>query len=99
MLGIISKPYFTVAVAGTHGKTTTSSMIGHLLKHSGRSCTAFIGGITQNYSSNFLMDKQSKGNQVMVVEADEFDRSFLTLQPDVAVITAMDAIIWMCMET
>jgi len=91
MLGIISKPYYTVAVAGTHGKTTTSSMIGHLLKHSGRPCTAFIGGITQNYGTNFLMDKQSKGNQIMVVEADEFDRSFLTLQPDVAVITAMDA--------
>jgi UDP-N-acetylmuramate--alanine ligase len=91
MLGIISKPYFTVAVAGTHGKTTTSSMIGHLLKHSGRPCTAFIGGITQNYSSNILMAKEPSGEQILVVEADEFDRSFLTLQPDVAVVTAMDA--------
>ena len=85
MLGIISKPYFTVAVAGTHGKTTTSSMIGHLLKHSGRPCTAFIGGITQNYGSNILMAEEPSGEQILVVEADEFDRSFLTLQPDVAV--------------
>ena len=91
LLGIISKPYFTVAVAGTHGKTTTSSMIGHLLKHSGRPCTAFIGGITQNYSSNILMAEEPSGEQILVVEADEFDRSFLTLQPDVAVVTAMDA--------
>ncbi len=91
MLGIISKPYFTVAVAGTHGKTTTSSMIGHLLKNSGRPCTAFIGGITQNYHSNLLMDCEAPGEQIFVVEADEYDRSFLTLQPDVAVITAMDA--------
>ena len=91
LLGIISKPYFTVAVAGTHGKTTTSSMVGHLLKHSGRPCTAFIGGITQNYSSNFLMTEEETGDQVMVIEADEFDRSFLTLQPDIAIITAMDA--------
>ncbi len=92
MLGIISKPYFTVAVAGTHGKTTTSSIIGHLLKHSGRPCTAFIGGITQNYQSNLLMDSEAPPEeQIMVVEADEYDRSFLTLQPDIAVITAMDA--------
>ena len=54
MLGIISKPFYTVAVAGTHGKTTTSSMIGHLLRHSGKPCTAFIGGISQNYLSNFI---------------------------------------------
>ncbi len=91
MLGLISKPYFTVAVAGTHGKTTTSSMIGHLLKHSGRPCTAFIGGITQNYQSNILIGQEPAGEQIMVIEADEFDRSFLTLQPDVAVITSMDA--------
>ena len=91
MLGIISKPFFTVAVAGTHGKTTTSSMIGHLLRHSGRACTAFVGGITQNYHSNFISDRQNKSDQILVVEADEFDRSFLTLQPDIAIITAMDA--------
>jgi UDP-N-acetylmuramate--alanine ligase len=90
MLGIISQPFFTVAVAGTHGKTTTCSMIGHLLKHSGRPMTAFIGGITQNYGSNFLFDEGGSTDQIMVVEADEFDRSFLTLQPDIAVVTAMD---------
>ncbi len=90
MLGIITKPYFTVAVAGTHGKTTTSSMIGHLLKSSNKPCTAFIGGITQNYNSNFISDVQVDQEQIMVVEADEFDRSFLTLQPDIAVVTAMD---------
>ena len=91
MLGIISKPFFTVAIAGTHGKTTTSSMVGHLLKHSNRSCTAFIGGISQNYKSNFVSDQGKSEDQVMVVEADEFDRSFLTLTPDIAVVTAMDA--------
>ena len=91
MLGIISKPFFTVAVAGTHGKTTTSSMIGHLLKHSKRPCTAFIGGITQNYGSNILFDNSNPDKQILVVEADEFDRSFLTLQPDIAIVTAMDA--------
>jgi len=90
MLGIITKPYFTVAVAGTHGKTTTSSMIGHILRHAGKPCTAFVGGITQNYNTNFLSDSRLRDNLVMVVEADEFDRSFLTLQPDIAVITAMD---------
>ena len=91
MLGIISKPFFTVAVAGTHGKTTTSSMIGHLLKHSAKPCTAFIGGISQNYLSNFLSNTAKTEDQILVVEADEFDRSFLTLLPDIAVITAMDA--------
>jgi len=91
MLGIISKPFFTVAIAGTHGKTTTSSMIGHMLKHSNRSCTAFIGGIARNYTSNFLSDPDNREDQVLVVEADEFDRSFLTLMPDIAVVTAMDA--------
>lgn len=90
MLGLISQPFFTVAVAGTHGKTTTCSMIGHLLKHSNKPCTAFVGGITQNYHSNFLSDSTASKDQIMVVEADEFDRSFLTLQPDIAVITAMD---------
>lgn len=91
MLGMIVEPYFTVAVAGTHGKTTTSSMIGHFLKYSGKAATAFIGGITQNYGTNILMDVDGGAEQIMVVEADEFDRSFLTLQPDIAVVTAMDA--------
>lgn len=87
VLGIISKEMFCVAVAGTHGKTTTSSMIAHLLTDTGFGCTAFLGGIATNYNSNVLYGK----NNVVVVEADEYDRSFLTLHPDVAVITSMDA--------
>ncbi len=87
VLGIISEGSFTIAVAGTHGKTTTSCIIAHLLKHSGYDCSAFLGGISTNYQSNVLFSE----NNVMVVEADEFDRSFLTLHPDIAIITSMDA--------
>ena len=87
VLGIISRGQFCVAVAGTHGKTTTSSIIAHLLTDSGYGCTAFLGGIATNYNSNFLLGD----NQVVVVEADEYDRSFLTLNPDISVITSMDA--------
>jgi UDP-N-acetylmuramate--alanine ligase len=87
VLGIISKSMFTVAVAGTHGKTTTSTMIAHILKDSGKDCSAFLGGISSNYHSNVLYGK----NNIVVVEADEYDRSFLTLYPDVAIITSMDA--------
>lgn len=87
VLGIISKGQFCIAVAGTHGKTTTSSIIAHILTDTGYGCTAFLGGITTNYQSNFLLGD----NNVVVVEADEYDRSFLTLHPDIAVITSMDA--------
>lgn len=87
VLGLISKGMFTVAIAGTHGKTTTSTMVAHILKDSGVDCSAFLGGIASNYNSNVLYGKSN----VMVVEADEFDRSFLTLYPDIAVITSMDA--------
>ena len=87
VLGIISKGMFTIAVAGTHGKTTTSSIIAHILKDSGYDCTAFLGGIASNYNSNFLLGNTN----TLVVEADEYDRSFLTLHPDIAVITSMDA--------
>lgn len=87
VLGIISKGMFCIAVAGTHGKTTTSSIVAHLLKDTGYDCTAFLGGITSNYNSNVLFGE----NNVVVVEADEYDRSFLTLHPDIAVITSMDA--------
>lgn len=87
VLGIISKGMFTIAVAGTHGKTTTSSMIAHVLKDSGYDCSAFLGGIASNYNSNVLFGE----NNTMVVEADEFDRSFLTLHPDIAIVTSMDA--------
>ena len=87
VLGIISKGMFTIAVAGTHGKTTTSCIIAHLLKDSGYDCSAFLGGIASNYNTNVLF----ADNNTLVVEADEYDRSFLTLHPDIAVITSMDA--------
>ncbi|RFZ82203.1 UDP-N-acetylmuramate--L-alanine ligase [Mucilaginibacter terrenus] len=87
VLGIISRGMFTIAVAGTHGKTTTSGMIAHILKDSGKDCSAFLGGISSNYNTNVLYGN----NDIVVVEADEYDRSFLTLNPDTAVITSMDA--------
>ena len=87
VLGLISKSMYTIAVAGTHGKTTTSSMIAHILKDSGKDCSAFLGGISSNYQTNVLYGN----NNIVVVEADEYDRSFLTLHPDVAIITSMDA--------
>jgi UDP-N-acetylmuramate--alanine ligase len=87
VLGLISEGQFCIAVAGTHGKTTTSSMIAHILKETGYDCTAFLGGIATNYNSNFLLGD----NDTVVVEADEYDRSFLALHPDIAVITSMDA--------
>ncbi len=87
LLGEISKNTTCLAVAGTHGKTTTSAILGHLLAACNRSVTAFLGGISENYHSNLIC----KGNEFMVVEADEFDRSFLQLSPDIACITSMDA--------
>ncbi len=92
VLGLITSEATTIAVAGAHGKTTTSTMIAHILKASGVDCTAFLGGISKNYNTNLLLSRRA-GDQkeVVVVEADEFDRSFLTLHPDIAVITSMDA--------
>jgi UDP-N-acetylmuramate--alanine ligase len=92
VLGIITQNACTIAVAGTHGKTTTSTMIAHVLKHSGIDCTAFLGGISKNYNTNVLIGnaQDAEGRPVIVVEADEYDRSFLQLYPDCAVITAMD---------
>jgi UDP-N-acetylmuramate--alanine ligase len=87
VLGMITNSSFNICVAGTHGKTTVSTMIAHILRHSGYGCNAFLGGISVNYNSNFWSDRRN----VCVVEADEYDRSFLTLSPDIAVITAMDA--------
>ena len=87
VLGLISKGKYTIAVAGTHGKTTTSSMVAHILKDSGKDCSAFLGGISSNYQTNVLFGE----NDIVVVEADEYDRSFLTLHPDIAIITSMDA--------
>ncbi|WP_242131483.1 UDP-N-acetylmuramate--L-alanine ligase [Aestuariivivens marinum] len=87
VLGLITENTFCLAVAGTHGKTTTTSILGHLLYECNKPITAFLGGISENYNSNFI----SNGTEVTVVEADEFDRSFLTLKPDMACITSMDA--------
>ncbi len=86
-LGEIARGQRCLAVAGTHGKTTTSTLLAHILTSCGEGCTAFLGGISKNYGTNFLYSD----NPVLVAEADEFDRSFLQLFPEIAVITAMDA--------
>ena len=90
VLGMITEDYLTIAVAGTHGKTTTSTMIAHLLNSAGEQCTAFLGGISTNLNSNLLLTENDL-EQIIVVEADEFDRSFLTLYPDIAVVTSVEA--------
>lgn len=87
VLGIITKDTFCFAVAGTHGKTTTSGILGHILFESGVDVTAFVGGIVENYNSNLI----GNGKTVTVVEADEFDRSFLHLHPNIACVTSTDA--------
>lgn len=87
VLGLVTENTFCLAVAGTHGKTTTTSILGHLMYECNVPLTAFLGGVSENYNSNFI----ENGTEVSVVEADEFDRSFLTLSPDIACITSMDA--------
>ena len=87
VLGDISRIFKTIAVAGTHGKTTTSSIVAHILRTSNQDGVCFIGGITSNYNTNFLL---GKGN-LSVMEADEYDRSFLKLSPDTIVLTSMEA--------
>ncbi len=95
VLGLITQNTFSICVAGTHGKTTTSSMIAHVLRHSEFGCNAFLGGIASNYNTNFWSQipppAGSDKKNVSVAEADEYDRSFLKLSPDVAVVTSMDA--------
>jgi len=86
VLQMITKSSFNICVAGTHGKTTTTTMIAHLLRDSGYGCNAFLGGISVNYGTNFWGSERN----VCVVEADEYDRSFLKLDPDIAVISSMD---------
>lgn len=86
-LQVITNDGFNICVAGTHGKTTTTTMIAHILRDSGMGCNAFLGGIAVNYQTNFW----SSNNNIYVIEADEYDRSFLKLHPDTAVITAIDA--------
>lgn len=87
VLELISKSSFNICIAGTHGKTTITSMVAHLLRDSGFGCNAFLGGIAVNYGTNFWSSQKN----VCVIEADEYDRSFLKLNPDIAIITAMDA--------
>lgn len=87
ILGMITKDTFCFAVAGTHGKTTTTSILGHLMFEANQNMTAFLGGISENYNSNLIQN----GSETTVVEADEFDRSFMTLSPNFACITSMDA--------
>ncbi len=91
VLGIISNNHKTVAVAGTHGKTSVSTMIAHIFHNSDKTSNAILGGISKNYNSNFILDKNSKSPEYLITEADEFDRSFLQLYPHTAVITSMDA--------
>jgi UDP-N-acetylmuramate--alanine ligase len=86
VLNWITENAFTIAIAGTHGKTTTTSMTAHILRHTGYGCNAFLGGIASNYGTNFWSHEKN----VVVVEADEYDRSFLKLAPNVAVVTAVD---------
>ncbi|MGB0402938.1 MAG: UDP-N-acetylmuramate--L-alanine ligase [Salibacteraceae bacterium] len=88
VLGTLTKNTDCIAVAGTHGKTTVSTLIAHLLKDTGKGCNAFLGGISSNYNTNFLFDEHSN---LTVVEADEFDRSFLRLNPLISVVTSTDA--------
>lgn len=88
MLGELTAGENCLAVAGTHGKTTTSTMIAHILTESKHPCSAFLGGISKNYNTNLLVSTKTK---TVVVEADEFDRSFLQLHPQISVITSMDA--------
>ncbi len=90
VLGFITRDYPTIAVAGTHGKTTTSSMIAHILKSAGRDMVAFLGGITTNYESNLVMQGNVNPRTIVVAEADEFDRSFLRLFPQIEVVTSAD---------
>ena len=87
VLGEVTKNTYCFAVAGTHGKTTTSAILGHILKEVGVDATSFLGGISENYNSNLILG----GDKISVVEADEFDRSFLQLSPNMACITSMDA--------
>ena len=91
VLGLITKQFKTIAIAGTHGKTTTTTMVAHLLKHNNINCFAFMGGISANYQTNLLLGNAENKQSWVVVEADEYDRSFLTLHPYLSVITSCDA--------
>lgn len=91
VLGMITKDSYTIGISGTHGKTTTSSMLSHILKSANKNVSAFLGGISSNYNTNMLLGDNSKEDHLVVVEADEFDRSFLKLSPDVIGVTSCEA--------
>ncbi len=91
VLGQITKQFKTIAIAGTHGKTTTTTLVTHILKTANIDCFAFLGGISQNYNTNLLLGNATNKDAFVVVEADEYDRSFLTLYPYITVITSVDA--------
>jgi UDP-N-acetylmuramate--alanine ligase len=91
VLGEITRQFKTIAIAGTHGKTTTTTLVTHILKTAGINCFAFLGGISQNYQTNLLLGDANDSDAFVVVEADEYDRSFLTLTPYITVITSVDA--------
>lgn len=91
VLGHISDQFKTIAIAGTHGKTTTTTLVTHLLKSAGINCFSFMGGISKNYNTNLLLGDVNNKDTWFVVEADEYDRSFLTLHPQIALITSVDA--------
>jgi UDP-N-acetylmuramate--alanine ligase len=88
ILGKITEGYYTIAVAGTHGKTTTSTIITHIVNQAGIKCNAFLGGISINYNTNVILNNQA---QMIIVEADEYDKSFLKLYPDLCIVTSLDA--------
>jgi len=87
LIGQITKDHFTIAVAGTHGKTSISALTAHLLKHNNINVTAFVGGVCRNYNSNLIL---SDSTDYMIIEADEYDRSLLQIEPDIAIISSMD---------
>ena len=91
VLGEITRQFRTIAIAGTHGKTTTTTLVTHLLKSAGVNCFSFMGGISKNYNTNLLLGDTASKETFVVVEADEYDRSFLTLQPYISLITSVDA--------
>lgn len=91
VLGEIANEHFTIAVGGAHGKTTTSALIAHILKEAGIPCYAFLGGIATNYETNFLAPEEGQEASIMVIEADEYDRSFLQLTPSIAILTSAEA--------
>ena len=90
VLGEITRQYKTIAIAGTHGKTTTTTLVTHILKSAGLNCFAFMGGISKNYNTNLLLGNAEGKDPLFIVEADEYDRSFLTLEPYLALITSSD---------